>query len=161
MWACLSVLFQFCFNKKFADITPEPVSIKSFDDVDRWYDDHMLYYFQQFKFSLYCATALCGVSKDQLTRGLPLTRAIMNFHVMYQTKKILAQLQARNPGDGDFDPYDNPFSKTEYQKLLMLWKLKWIKSCGLSSILQLIKQRKKNGDFHNSMQFWRNSYQFN
>lgn len=108
----------YSFNKKFVDITPKPVSIKSFDDVDRWYNDNMLYYCEQYKFALYCATALCGVSKDQLTKGLPLTRAIMNFHVMYQTKKILVQMEARTFGDQDFDPHNNPYNKTEYQKIL-------------------------------------------
>ena len=63
----------YSFVKRFVNITPEPVNIKSFDDVYKWYKDPMLYYFQQYKFALYCATALCGVSKDQLTRGLPLT----------------------------------------------------------------------------------------
>jgi len=106
------------FKKKFVDITPQPVLIKSFDDVNRWYDDNMLYYFQQYKFALYCATAMCGVSKDQLTQGLPLTMSLMNFHVLYQTKKILAQMSARNPGDQDFNPYNNPYDKNEYRKLL-------------------------------------------
>lgn len=108
----------YSFGKKFVDITPTPVYIKTFDDVDRWYDDSMLYYCEQYKFALYCATALCGVSKDQLTRGLPLTNALMNFHVMYQIKKILAQLEARKPNDQDFDRYNNPYNKTEYKKLL-------------------------------------------
>ena len=109
---------SYSFVKKFVDISPAPVVVKSFDDVNRWYDDPMLYYFQQYKFALYCATALCGVSKDQLTRGLPLTKAILNFHVMYQTKKMLAQMEIRNLGDRDFDPYNNPYNKTEYCKLL-------------------------------------------
>ena len=95
----------YSFPKKFVDITPQPVSIKTFDDVNRWYDDSMLYYCQQYKFALWCATAGCGVSKDQLTRGLPLTRALMNFHVMFQTKKILAQMEIKNPNDQDFHPY--------------------------------------------------------
>ena len=109
---------SYSFSKKFVDLTPEPVIIKSFDAIERWYKDPMLYYFQQYKFALYCATALCGVSKDQLTRGLLLTRAIMNFHVMYQTKRILAQMHVKNPGDQDFNPYDNPYDKNEYSKLL-------------------------------------------
>ena len=108
----------YSFPKKFVDITPQPVSIKTFDDVNRWYDDSMLYYCQQYKFALWCATAGCGVSKDQLTRGLPLTRALMNFHVMFQTKKILAQMEIKNPNDQDFHPYNNPYNKTEYRKLL-------------------------------------------
>ena len=78
----------------------------------------MLYYCQQYKFALWCATAACGVSKDQLTRGLPLTRALMNFHVMFQTKKILVQMGIRNPNDQDFNPYNNPYDKTEYHQLL-------------------------------------------
>ena len=109
---------SYSFNKKFVDITPKPVSIKSFKEVDKWYDDSMLYYFQQYKFALYCATALCGISKDHLTNGLSLTKAIMNFHVMYQTKKILTQMGVRNPNDQNFNPYNNPYDKTEYQKLL-------------------------------------------
>ena len=108
----------YSFTKKFVDITPSPVKITSFDDVNRWYDDSMLYYCQQYKFALYCATALCGVSKDHLTRGLPLTRSIINFHVLYQTKRILAQMRARNPGDMDFDAHNNAYDKTEYRKLL-------------------------------------------
>ena len=109
---------QYSFNKKFVDITPKPISTDNWDDIARWYSDPMLFYFQQYKFALYCATALCGVSKDQLTHGLPLTKSIMNFHVMYQTKRILHQMQARNPGDSDFNPLNNPYNKTEYHKLL-------------------------------------------
>ena len=84
----------------------------------------MVYNFQQYKFALYCATALCGVSKDQLTKGLLLTTALMNFHVMYQTQKILAQMEAREPGDNDFDPHNNAYNKTEYQKLLNEFNVK-------------------------------------
>ena len=106
------------FNKRFVDITPKPVSIKSFDDVNRWYDDSMLYYCEQYKFALCCATAFCGIGKNHLNQGLPLTRALTNFHVMFQTKNILAQMEAREPGDRDFDPHNNPYNKTEYHKLL-------------------------------------------
>jgi hypothetical protein len=109
---------SYSFDKKFVSIIPKPVKIQSFDDVDRWYDDSMLFYCQQYKFALYCATALCGVAKDQLTQGLPFTKAIMNFHVLFQTKRILVQMDVRNPGDQDFDPHNNPYNKTEYRKIL-------------------------------------------
>lgn len=35
------------------------------------------------------------LTKDQLNQGLPLTRAIANFHVIHQTKDILKQIYAR------------------------------------------------------------------
>ena len=40
------------FMKVFVKITPTLVEIHSFDDVDRWYNDDVLYNFQQFKFAL-------------------------------------------------------------------------------------------------------------
>ena len=111
----------YSFPKKFVDITPEQISFtgeEAWINIDTWFDDKMLYYTEQYKFALYCASTLCGVSKYDLTSGIDLTRSIFNFHVMYQTKKILKQLQARENGDPDFNPYKNPYNETEYKKLL-------------------------------------------
>lgn len=38
---------RYSFDKIFVDIEPAPIKIKSFDDVDRWYDNSMMYYCQQ------------------------------------------------------------------------------------------------------------------
>lgn len=112
------------FHKKFVDIKPSPVIIKSYKDLNQWFSDHMSYYFQQFKFAFFCASAACGVSKDNLTQGLPLNKSIMAFHVLYQTKKLLAQMEVRNPNDPDFNPYNNPYNKTEYHKILNEFNLR-------------------------------------
>ncbi len=108
---------QYSFNKRFVDITPKPISVEDWDGVSRWYSDRMLFYSEQYKYALYCATYGCGISKDHLTQGFDYQKSIYLFHVMYQTKKILHQMNVRSPGDTDFDLINNPYSKTEYQKL--------------------------------------------
>lgn len=78
------------FSKNFVDIAPKPISTDNRDVIARWYKDPMAFYFQQCKFALYCATALSGVRKELLTQhGLHPTRGVMNFDVMYETKKII------------------------------------------------------------------------
>ena len=54
---------------------------------------------------------MCGVSKDHLDRVLPLTRSILLFHIYYQTKQILAELEVKLPDDEGFNPVDNPYNK--------------------------------------------------
>ena len=99
------------FDVTYNDMRPKSIQTNSDGQYRKWFNSPMSFYINQYSFALYCATTMCGLSKDHLDRTLPLTRSILLFHIYYQTKKILAELQVKLPGDEGFDPLDNPYNK--------------------------------------------------
>ena len=84
----------------------------------RWMQgDKMTFWQNQLNFAIYCATTACGVSKEHLTTGTPLQKAIMYFHIYYMVRRILFQLEARLPTDDGFDDRDCTYNKKAYEAI--------------------------------------------
>ena len=83
-----------------------------------WLHTPMKWWQSQVNFAVWCATAGCGVSyKEHLQAQSPLLKSLYNFHVYYQTRRILAELQIPLPTDHAFSQYNNPYDKAAYARL--------------------------------------------
>ena len=88
--------------------------------VNKWRSGHGLenLYQWQLNIAVWCATSGCGVSvKDHLNHAQPFVASFFRFHVYYQVRRILHQLQCRLPGDDGFNQWNNRFSLKELIKL--------------------------------------------
>ena len=86
----------------------------------------MSFWPQQLNFALWCATTVCGVSRELLfpsTLNLSdQTRTFYQFHVYYTTRKILYEMggiQSKNalPDDPAFNQQENPYDVASYKRI--------------------------------------------
>ena len=78
----------------------------------------MNFYQNQVNFAVWCSTTGCGVSwRDHLDIDRPLSRAVFRFHVYYQVRRILDELQAPLPQDEAWAPFQNPYDRRGYERL--------------------------------------------
>lgn len=86
--------------------------------VDLWHQSPMGFYQTQVNFAIWCATTGCGVSwRDHLNIDAPLSRAVFRFHVYFQVRRILDELQAPLPTDVAWAPFQNPFDQRAYDRI--------------------------------------------
>ena len=72
----------------------------------------------QVNFAAWCATAGCGVSaQDHLAAPDPQMQSLYYFHVYYQMRRILDELQAPLPQDRAWDVFDNPYDRRVYEQI--------------------------------------------
>jgi len=57
------------------------------------------------------------VSAEHLQSGENLLSSVFRFHIYYQTRKILEEMNCLIPGDQIFNTTDNHFNMLKYQKL--------------------------------------------
>ena len=66
--------------------------------VRTWNSNQMQFWQNQMNFAVWCATTGCGVSaEDHLAAPEPLMQSLYYFHVYYQMRRILDELQAPCP----------------------------------------------------------------
>jgi hypothetical protein len=84
-----------------------------------WHGCDMKYWQNLLNFSVWCASAGCGVSwEEQLNRpSLALILGMFRFHVYFQTRKILKEIVCPLPGDDDFNANDNHISRSVFQRI--------------------------------------------
>ena len=92
--------------------------ISSDEVVNLWRTNPMGFYQNQINFAVWCATTGSGVSwRDHLDIDRPLARAVFQFHVYYQVRRILAELQAALPQDQAWAPFQNAFDQRAYESI--------------------------------------------
>ena len=68
--------------------------VRSDNIVDRWLPSPMRFWQNKVNFAVWCATTGCGVSvKDHLNSETPMVRSIYRFHLYYQIRGILKEIQ--------------------------------------------------------------------
>ena len=68
----------------------------------------------QINFAAWCATTGCGVSvQDHLAAPDPLMQSLYYFHVYYQMRRILDEMQTPLPQDA----FDNPYDWRVYEQI--------------------------------------------
>ena len=84
-----------------------------------WNGCDMKYWQNQLNFAVWCASAGCGVSwEDHLNRpSLALILGMFRFHVYFQTRKILKEMECPLPGDDDFNAKDNHINHSVHQRI--------------------------------------------
>jgi len=86
--------------------------------VQAWNSNPMQFWQNQLNFAVWCATTGCGVSlEDHLTNPGDLPQSVYRFHVYYQIRRILAEIQAPLPQDHAWDAADNPYDRRGYERI--------------------------------------------
>ena len=93
--------------------------VKSNDLVNKRLSTPMRFWQPQVNFAVWCATAGCGVSSgDHLYSGTPMARSVYRFHVYYQIRRILEEMQVPLPQDGGaWDAFDVPYNRRAYERI--------------------------------------------
>ena len=86
--------------------------------VGLWQTNPMGFWQNQVNFAVWCSTTGCGVSwRDHLDIDRPLARSVFRFHVYYQVRRILEELQAPLPQDRAWSPFQNPYDRRAYERI--------------------------------------------
>ena len=86
--------------------------------LNRWHQSPMDFYQNQVNLAVWLATSGCGVSwHDHLDIDRPLARSVFRFHVYYQVRRILEELQAPLPQDRAWSPFQNPYDRRAYERI--------------------------------------------
>ena len=94
------------------------LTISSDDLVVAWNSNQMQFWQNQLNFATWCATTGCGVSfKDHLNNNTPMLRSLYRFHIYYQIRRILDEMQVPLPQDDSWNPKSNPYNKRAYERI--------------------------------------------
>ena len=107
------------FTMKFPDIFENYiVTISSKQEVNNWKNNPMQFWQNQLHFALWCASSGCGVSfKNHLFSLNILTKSLFYFHVYYQVRRILEEMNVPLPQDPSFNANDNPYNRRSYERI--------------------------------------------
>jgi hypothetical protein len=108
-----------CFEARNLNIfTNYTLTFFSADPISKWLSKCDLSFYQnQLNFAVWCASAGCGMSVEHLTSAHRLLSSVFRFHLYYQTRKILEEMNCPIPGDPIFNATDNHINLLKYQKL--------------------------------------------
>ena len=86
--------------------------------IRAWNSTPMNFWQNQPNFAVWCATTGCGVSyNDHLIAHDNLAHSLYHFHVYYQIRRILAEIQAPLPQDEAWDALNNPYDHRAYERI--------------------------------------------
>ena len=86
--------------------------------VQAWGSSPMQFWQNQLNFAVWCATTGCGVSlEDHLTAADALLQSVYRFHMYYQIRRILEELQAPLPQDQAWHPTSNMCDHRAYERI--------------------------------------------
>ena len=108
------------FEVRFPDIWLDYKLPKITDSkkYDAWKTNPMAFWQNQLNFAVWAATTGCGISKqDHLRNKDPIIRSIFRFHVYYQIRRILNEMQCPIPNDFSFNALDNPYDKNAFERI--------------------------------------------
>ena len=78
----------------------------------------MQFWQNQLNFAVWCATTGCGVSlEDHLSAADGFLQSVYGFHVYYQIRRILVEIQAPLPRDRAWDAVNNPYDRRGYERI--------------------------------------------
>ena len=94
------------------------VTISSEQEETAWENNPMQFWQNQLHFALWIASSGSGVSfTDHLSSVNELTKSLFHFHVYYQTRRILEEMNVPLPQDPSFDANNNPFDRKSYERI--------------------------------------------
>jgi len=108
------------FEVRFPDIWLDYKLSKITDPkiYNTWMSNPMKFWQNQLNFAVWAATSGCGVSKtDHLQHKNPIIRSLFRFHVYYQIRRILNEMQCPIPNDSSFNALDNPYDKNAFERI--------------------------------------------
>ena len=108
------------FHTDFSDIFQKYLlpHVSSNELVQAWNNSPMQFWQNQMNFAVWSATTGCGVSQqDHLAADDPLMGALYRFHVYYQIRRILNEIQAPLPQDRAWSALNNPYDRRAYERI--------------------------------------------
>lgn len=92
--------------------------VRSEKVIQAWKAHPMQFWQNQLNFALWCATAGSGVSvQDHVLGPNSLMASLYTFHVYYQSRRILAEMQVPLPQDAPWDAFNNPYDRKAYERI--------------------------------------------
>ena len=86
--------------------------------IKAWSIHPMQFWQNQLNFAIWCATTGCGVSaEDHLTNDDAMMLAVYNFHVYYQVRRILDEMQTPLTQDQAWHATNNPYNRRAYERI--------------------------------------------
>ena len=107
------------FDAKYPNIFEHyPLTVTSEKSVLAWELSPMQFWQNQLNFAVWCATTGCGVSvEDHLTHDDSFIQSVYRFHVYYQIRRILEDIQAPLPYDETWNAVNNTYDRKGYEKI--------------------------------------------
>ena len=91
--------------------------VKSDAIVQRWHSNWMSFWQNQLNFAISCASTACGVDFSNHLTGTDLIGSLFRFHVYYQTRRILKEMNAAMPQDPSWNAFDNSYDRSAYERI--------------------------------------------
>ena len=91
--------------------------VKSDALVPRWRTDPMLYWQNQLNFAVYCAITGCGADFNNHLKDTGLIGSLLKFHIYYQIRRILKQMNIALPQDTSWNAFDNSYDRSAYERI--------------------------------------------
>ena len=127
------VRFQFddpqkWFGAKYPDIFENyPLTVSSDKAVQAWRSNPMQFWQNQLNFAVWCATTGSGVSlEDHLSAADGFLQSFYRFHVYYQIRRILVEIQGPLPRDRAWDAVNNPYDRGGYERICDEFPALWL-----------------------------------
>ena len=158
LMSALRILFQSQAPKYRRLLFPRLV-LHSEKVISLWHQTPMGFYQNQVNFAVCLATTGCGVSWcDHLDIDHSLVRSVFRFHVYYQVRRILDELQAPLPQDQVWSPFQNPYERRAYERICREfgvdpetdWSQKDSNSRGLGTVYQYNHGYQPKGSWNQS-----------
>ena len=133
--------------------------ISSEKAISLWHQAPMGFYQNQVNFAVWLVTTGCGVSwHDHLDIDRSLARSVFRFHVYYQVRRILDELQAPLPQEQAWSPFQNPYDRRAYERICREfgvdpetdWSQKDSNSRGLGTVYQYNHGYQPKGSWNQS-----------
>ena len=107
------------FEAKYPNVFEHYIMPKSYSDkwLKAWIRIPMQFWQNQLNFAVWCATTGCGVSVDHLTLDDGFMKSVFRFHVYYQIRRILEEMQVPLPYDETWNAMENSYSRRGYEKI--------------------------------------------
>ena len=108
------------FEVTYPDIFEHYILPTSYSDkpLQAWHATPMQFWQNQLNFAVWCATTGCGVSvEDHLTPDDSLLQSVYRFHVYYQIRRILEEIQAPLPYYDAWNAIENYYNRKGYEKI--------------------------------------------
>ena len=108
------------FHSKFPDIWSNyklPI-VKDPEIYNTWLKTPMQFWQNQINFAVWISTTGSGISKkDHLQHKDPIIRSVFRFHVYYQIRRILNEMQCPLPNDLSFNALNNGLNKNAFERI--------------------------------------------
>jgi len=92
--------------------------IKDDATAKAWLSNPIQFYQNHLNFAIHCATTGCGVSyADHMNHPNQLVKSVYRFHVYFQFRRVLSELQVPLPTDSNFNPFNSRINMKAYERL--------------------------------------------